>query len=456
MTRTLPRRLGFWSAVAVLIGSSIGSGIFRSPAGIADRLPAAGALLGVWVVGGALALCGALTLAEVAGALPETGGIYVFIREGWGELPAFLFGWTELVIIRAAALGALSTAFAEYLLRVLGDDPRVAPYDQWVHYVAAVAIVVVGLVNCRGVRWGAFMQNATTVVKCGGLLVLVGLALALGSRVGGASTHSVTPDGAIGIVPFGTALVSVLWVYDGWADVSFVGGEVDDPARNLPKVLIVGTVSVIAIYVLANLAYLAVLPIGELRHSHLVAADVASRLVGPVGVVAIGVIVMVSTLGTLNGSMMTGPRVLWAMAHDGLLFRRLAAVHPRYETPYVAILVTTMLGVIFVSLRSFEQLADTFVTAILPFYALAVAAIFPLRRRPAYQPAFRAAGYPVTPVFFIAATLYLLMAALADASARLPTACVFMVILAGIPVYWIVRRNRVTPDAASPGSIRRS
>ena len=445
--KTLPRRLGFWSAVAVLVGSSIGSGIFRSPAGIADRLPAPLPLLGVWVAGGALALCGALTLAEVAGAFPETGGIYVFVREGWGELPAFLFGWAELVIIRAAALGALSTAFAEYLLRALGYDPQIAPYAGWVHYIAAVAIAMVGVVNYRGVQWGALMQNVTTLIKCGGLLLLVVVALAVGRHAAGASyqpSHVSSPSpGAIGIIPFGTALVSALWVYDGWADVSFVAGEVDDPVRNLPRVLILGTLSVIAIYVLANIAYLTVLPISELRHSHLVAADVANRVIGPTGVVVVGVIVMLSTLGTLNGSMMTGPRVLWAMGRDGLLFKRLGAVHPRFETPYVAIIVATVMAIIFVSFRTFEQLADTFVTAILPFYALAVAAIFPLRRRHAgYHPPFKVVGYPVTPIIFVVATLYLLVDALADPSARIPTACVFLVILLGIPVYRIARLKK--------------
>ncbi|HXC24498.1 MAG TPA: amino acid permease [Gemmatimonadaceae bacterium] len=445
MNTTLPRRISFWSAVAILVGSTIGSGIFRSPAGIADRLPAPVPLLGVWVVGGMLALCGALTLAEVSGAFPDTGGLYVFIREGWGELPAFLFGWAELVIIRAAALGALSTAFAEYLIRVLGYDPRSAPYDHWVHYIAAAAIAVVGWLNCRGVRWGTLLQNATTLIKCGGLLVLVVLALALGRHAAGGHplpSVPVQPPTSSGIVAFGLALVSVLWVYDGWADVSFVAGEVDNPTRNLPRVLLLGTVLVIAIYVLVNVAYLTVLPISELRHSHLVAADVADRLVGRSGVVAIGLIVMISTFGTLNGSMITGPRVLWAMAHDGLLFKALAKVHPRYETPYVAILVTMALGIVFVSLQTFEQLADTFVTAILPFYALAVAAVFPLRQRASYHPPFRTLGYPVTPIFFIAATLYLFVTAFADPTARVPTGVVFLVILAGIPVYRVIKKNR--------------
>ena len=300
--RDLPRRIGLWSAVAVLIGSTIGSGIFRSTAAIADRLPGPLPLLALWVTGGLIVLCGALTLAEVAGAYPATGGLYVFIREGWGPLPAFLFGWAELVIIRAAALGAISTTFAEYFLRSLGFDPGVAPYDEWVHYVAAGAIAVMGLLNYTGVRRGTLVQNVLTVLKVGGLMALTIVALGALPRAGGHFTPA-APPGSFGIVPFALALVSVLWVYDGWADVSFVGGEVRDPRRNLPRALVLGTLAVVAIYLLANIGYLSVLSIDEIRHSRLVAADVADRLVGSAGVAAVGVVVVLSTLGTLSSSM---------------------------------------------------------------------------------------------------------------------------------------------------------
>src|SRR5918911_3783446 len=173
---SLPRRLDLLGAVAVLIGSTIGSGIFRSPASIADRLPGALPLMAVWTVGGVLALCGALTLAEVAAALPRTGGIYVFIREGWGRLPAFLFGWAELVMIRAAALGAVATTFAEYALRMRGYDPSRAPYDGYVHYLAAASIVALAAVNVVGVRWSALVLGVTSVAKYGALLFIVAIA----------------------------------------------------------------------------------------------------------------------------------------------------------------------------------------------------------------------------------------------------------------------------------------
>ena len=434
---SLPRRLGLWSAIAVLVGSTIGSGIFRSPAGIADKLPGPLPLLAIWLTGGIFALCGALTLAEVAGAFPRTGGVYVFIRESWGRLPAFLFGWAELVLIRAAALGAISTTFSEYFIRVLGHDPRVAPYSQYVHYVAAVAILLTATFNYVGIKWGALVQNVTTLAKTGALLAIIVLALVIGlPQTGGHFTPAV-PPGSFDTARFGLALVSVLWVYDGWADVSFVGGEVQDPQRNLPRVLIGGTLIVITLYALANVAYLAVLPVEEIRHSKLVAADVADKLVGITGVAFVSIAVMISTFGTLNGSVMTGSRILFAMAADGALFKPIAIVHPKFQTPSVAIALEAGLGVLFVLLGTFEQLADTFVTAIVPFYALAVGAVFILRRKPEYQPPFRVPGYPVVPAIFIVATILLLGNAIIDPSSRVATLAVIGVILLGIPVYFI-------------------
>jgi basic amino acid/polyamine antiporter, APA family len=438
---SLPRRLGLWSAVAVLVGSTIGSGIFRSPASIADKLPGPLPLLAIWLTGGIFALCGALTLAEVAGALPRTGGVYVFIREAWGRLPAFLFGWAELVLIRAAALGAISTTFSEYLLRVLGHDPRVAPYSRYVHYVAAVAIVLTATFNYVGIKWGALVQNVTTLAKTGAVLVIIVLALAIGLPQRGGHFTPAVPPGSFSFARFGLALVSVLWVYDGWADVSFVGGEVKDPERNLPRVLIYGTLIIIALYLLANVAYLAVLPVEEIRQSKLVAADVAERLMGTAGVAFVSVAVMVSTFGTLNGSVMTGSRILFAMAADGLLFKPIASVDKRFHTPGVAIALGAALGVVFVLLGTFEQLADTFVTAIVPFYALAVAAIFVLRRGPGYMPPFRVPGYPVVPIIFIVATVLLLGNAIIDPASRWPTLGVLGVILLGIPIFFLAGRG---------------
>jgi len=386
-------------------------------------------------MGGVLALCGALTLAEVASALPRTGGIYVMLQEGWGELVGFLFGWSELVMIRAAALGAVATTFAEYAIRLVAPS-----HGDLVHIVAAIAIVIFAALNIIGVKWSTMLLGWTTLAKYGALVFIVGAAVIVGSSRPGAPAPA--PVGTVTASAFGIALVAVLWAYDGWADLSFIGGEVTNPEKTLPRALIGGTLAVIAIYVAANFAYIAVLPISRIQTSPLVAADVAQQLVGNWGVSLISIAVVLATIGTLNASLLTTPRIFFAMADDGLLFRAIAAVHPKYKTPYRAIGLSAALGVAFVLARTFDQLADTFITAIVPFYALAVAAIFPLRRRATYQPPYRVPGYPIVPALFVLATLYILASAIADPRTRWGTLAVLGGALAGIPVYYIARRRR--------------
>jgi len=340
------------------------------------------------------------------------------------------------VMIRAASLGAISTTFAEYLIRVTGNDPLVAPYSGYTHYVAAAAIIVAGATNYIGVRTAGTVQNITTLAKVGGLFIIISLAFVIALPSSGGHYTPAAPPGSFSIGAFGLALVSVLWVYDGWADVSFVAGEVEHPQRNLPRILITGTLAIIVIYALANLAYLAVMPIEEMRQSKLVAADVAQRLMGAAGVAFIATVVMISTFGTLNGTMITGPRVIWAMADDGLLFRPLGRIHRRYKTPSTSIAVITVIGVAFVLVGTFEQLADAFVTAIVPFYALAVASVFVFRRRADYAPPFRVPLYPIVPAIFILSTIFLLSNAIIDPGSRWQTLGVLGGIVAGIPVYF--------------------
>ncbi len=450
---SLPRRLGLISAIAVLVGSTIGTGIFRSPAGIATKVPFEGLYLLLWVMGGFFSLCGALTLAELAGALPRTGGVFVYLREGWGRLPAFLFGWGELVIIRASALGAISTAFAEYFLRLLGNEN-----PKTVHYVAAAAIFVVAVFNILGVKLGALVQNLTTGAKYGALIVLVLIAFLIEAKNPSPVTVQASDStGGFSLAMFGLAFISLLWAYDGWADVTFVSGEVKQPEKFLPRTLIFGTLAVIAIYLLANLAYLHLLDINEIANSKLVAADVAYRIIGNGGVNFVSIAVMVSAFGTLNGSMMTGPRIFFAMADDGLFFKKIASVHPRFKTPYLAISLAATMAIIFVLLRTFEQLADTFVLGIWPFYALGVAAVYTLRRkRPDLPRPYKTPGYPVTPALFILAVLFLIGNALLNdiryyiaqfAGGPNPyewsgALMVAGIILAGIPVYYIWKAPR--------------
>jgi amino acid transporter len=287
------------------------------------------------------------------------------------------------------------------------------------------------------VKWGSGVINLTTIAKYGGLLFIILVALALGLPQTGGHFTPAAPPGSFSMSMFGLALVSVLWAYDGWGDLSYVAGEVKDPQKNLPKALIIGTVAIIVIYLLANLAYLAVLSVEEMRRSPLVAADVAQRVLGQPGVAFVGVTVMLSTFGSLTASLFASPRIFFAMAEDGLFFRSVAKVHPRFHTPHVAIGINIVLAVVFVLIRTFEQLADAFVTAIIPFYALAVAAMFVLRKRPDYDPAFRAPGYPIVPALFVLSTLYLLVNALIDPASRGATALTLGIVAVGIPVYYM-------------------
>jgi amino acid transporter len=435
----LQRKLGVWSATAVVIGSTIGSGIFRSPAGIADKLPGPLPMMAVWVAGGIFALCGALTMAEVASALPQTGGIYVFCRDAWGRLAAFLFGWGQISMIRAASLGGIAITFAEYFFRVMGFDPHPVTLGiSRVNWTAAGAIAITGVFNYIGVRFASGVINFTVIAKYGGLLFIVIVAFAFGLPHYGVSHYTpAVPPGSFTLPAFGLALVSTLWAFDGWADLAYNAGEVLNPGRNLPRALIGGTLAVLGIYLAANLAYMAVLPIGEIRTSQLVAADVAQRLLGGAGVAFVSITVMISTFGTLNTVLFTSPRVFFAMADDGLFFRPVAKIHPRFGTPFVAITLVAALGMVFVLLLPFEQLADTFVTAFLPFYLLAVASVFKLRGTPGYNPTFRVPLYPLVPLLFIASVLYLLGNSVVQESSRIPTLAVLGVLLLGIPVYYI-------------------
>jgi amino acid transporter len=426
----LVRRLGLWQSIGLVIGITIGSGIFRTPAVIATRVPDPTLMLAVWVLGGLISLCGALSVAELAASLPHTGGWYVYLRAAWGRLAGFLFGWSELVLIRASATGAIATVFSEYLQRSLGFPP----VPTRTNIIAAVTIVFSAIVNIRGAQVGAAFTTVSTIAKFGALAALTLLAFLLGGPDASA-THFTTSAGAVQPGLFGLAIISVLYAYDGFADVAFAAGEVKDPQRTLPRAIIGGTVAIIAIYLAANLAYLYVNPIDRLAESPLIAADTMQAIVGRVGVAFVSVVVTVSTFGALIGIMLTAPRVFFAMADEGLFFPVMARVHPRYHTPYIAISLAAVLGVAFVLTRTFEQLSDTFVLSIWPFYGLAVAGLYRLRRRTDVPRPYEVPGYPVLPAVFIAGVAYLVGNALVTDPVW--TSVTFAIVLAGIPVYYV-------------------
>lgn len=432
----LPRTLGLWSAVAILVGITIGSGIFRVPATIAGVVGSPMAFLGVWVLGGLVTLTGALAIAELAAMFPRSGGILPYLHEGWGPFPAFLAGWAELTVIRASAVGGISTIFAEYLTHFVPMSPM------QVRYVAAGTIILIAFLNWVGVSYASALMNVTTVLKYGALLGITLFAFGAGQGTVSNLTHA-DPAAVVGISAIFTALVPVMWTYDGWSNLAAVGGEVKEPGRNLPRALIIGTAAIVVIYLLINAAYLYLVPIGEMPSVRLVAATAAERipLFGAAGAAIVSGIVMLSCFGSTNGSILTGPRVWFAMADRGLFFPVLARVSPRFKTPSVAIWAAAAVSVIYVLRNDFATLADRFILGSWPFYALAVAAVYRLRRlRPDAERPYRTLGYPVTPAIFLLASFLMMGNALVTDPAG--TGFTFGVIATGIPVYFVWRAFR--------------
>jgi len=427
----LSRRLGFWSSIGFVIGMTIGSGIFRTPAVVAARTGDARVTLAVWLIGGIVTMCGALSIAELAAITTDTGGIYAYLRESWGRGSAFVFAWAELVLISSAGLAGIAAVFGEYTLRSLGYDA--AAYPHAAQYIAAGAIAATTIANVVGVRVGAAVTGLSTVAKFSALAFLVTASTVLGARAGGSTTHFVASAAPAAARAFGLAFISVLWAYDGFADLPFIAGEVVNAERTVPRAIITGTLLIIGIYLAANVAYLYVLPFSQVVQSPLIAADTMQAIFGQWGVSFVAVAVMLSTLGAVNSHMLGIPRIFFAAADDGIFFRRLAKVHPRYHTPYVSIILIGVMGIAFELLGTFEQFADTFILTVWPFYGLAVAGLYRMRSRTPRTTGYRVPGYPIVPGIFIAACVYLVGSALVDDPRW--TTITFAIMLADVPVY---------------------
>jgi len=424
----LPRRLGFVVATATVIGTIIGSGIFRMPGAVAAEVGSAGGVITVWVLGGVISLCGALSLAELAAAFPRSGGLFVYLREVYGDGVAFLFGWTML-IVTPTAVAAVALVFGEYLGAVV---PLSAVATRG---VAALVIVVVSAAAYRSVDGVASLLTASSAAKVAALALLV-LAAFLAADGGSGSFERGAPAadearwGGVGL-----ALVAALWAYNGFQDMVSVAGEVRDPARVIPRALTAGLLVVVAVYVAANAAYLYVLPYAALRESSVVASDAMVRVMGDRGAQAVAAMVMLSTFGAIVGLTLTNPRVFYAMAGAGLLFAPLARVHPRFRTPHVAVVTHGAIAFACVWVRTFEELAAAFVLGVWPFLALATAGVLVLRRtRPDLVRPYRTPGYPLVPLVFIAGTLWVVGSALV-AQPRTTLAGVGLTLL-GIPIRW--------------------
>ncbi|MDP2955004.1 MAG: amino acid permease [Longimicrobiales bacterium] len=433
---SLPRVLGLWDIVSIVVGGVIGSGIFIVPAAIASQLSSPVLFLGVWVVGGILSFFGALAFAELAAAYPQAGGAYVYLREAYGPMVAFLFGWTLFLVVDSGAIATLAVAFSTtYLPYFVPLSPVAAKL------VSAAMVAGLVAVNYVGVRQGANLQNVLTVIKFG---ALVGVCGAVVLFVDGETSHLVTPA-----IPspswslaggFGVALVAVLWAYKGWEGASYSTGETRDPARNLPWGLFIGTVAIIGIYLATNLAYLYVFPTADIAVSQRVASDAMSLAIGPLGASAVALVILFSIVGAANQVLLTSPRVYFAMSKDELFFRGMAHVHPRYQTPHVAIVAMGVWAIVLSLSGTFQQLFTYVIFGQWIFFGLTVGAVFILRRkRPDLPRPYRTTGYPLTPALFILGALGISLSTLVNELWN-ALAGVFIIAL-GLPAYFYWKRK---------------
>jgi amino acid transporter len=449
----LRRDVGLAVGVALVVNATIGTGIFKTPAKVARLSGSLSASFAVWIVGAVVALAGAITLAELAAAVPRTGGIYEYLRRSFGPSVAFLFAWTKLVLLIPSAVGSFARLAAEATAALLGLAPDATRDTR----VALAFLVVAAGANLAGVRTSALQQAALTAAKYGGvaLLAVLGLAAALPSS--GVPVPAEPPPFADAPTFAGcfAALVSVMWAYDGWADLSSLAGEVRDPGRSLPRALVAGTVAIALVYLAANAGYARVLGLEGLRRSttgsNMVAANLAALTLGDLGRRLLSALLLVSCLGGAMSSLLTGSRVFVPLATDGHVLGWLGALSPRTAVPTRAVLVSAVLGGVYVTVRSFEQLTEAFVVGYFPFYVLAVVAVFRLRaKEPDLPRPFRVPLWPLPPIVFLAGAIVLLVGAAGDVDRNGLVA--FAVMLTGLPVAWVhaARARRRASQARSP------
>jgi APA family basic amino acid/polyamine antiporter len=440
----LARALGLREAAAIIIGGIIGSGIFMTPSMVSREVGTPTLTLLVWVVASGLAFCGALSFAELGASIPRTGGTYQFLRVAYATpLVAFLCGWAFFFVDGTGAIASLATTFATYSGFFLS---RFAPMTgTMLRIVAVLTIAVIAAINYVGVRAGGRAQVIFTTLKVAALIAIIVAGL---TSTGGwdhfRTLPAARPQGALG-PRFATAMIGALFSYAGWSYTSYVAGEIENPRRNLPLSIILGMVIVLAIYLAVNVAYMKVLPFADLQQSALVASDAMQRVIGPRSAGLIAAAVMVSTIGALNAVTLAYARIAYAMANDGLFFRRLSTVHPRYQTPANAIIVQGLVAAAFALSGSFEQIIDYFAFIDYFFFGLAVASVIILRRRfPQMPRPFKMWGYPVTPVLFLGTTAWYLSQVLIHRFRE--TMVGIGILLLGIPFYWYWRRAQATTE----------
>ncbi|HBL25330.1 MAG TPA: amino acid permease [Acidobacteria bacterium] len=451
----LVRGLGAWDAALLTVGSVVGTGIFLTTSDMAKVLPHGGLLLCVWIAGGLLTLAGALTYAELGVMFPHAGGLYHYLKEAYGPLCGFLYGWIAFLVIMSGGIATIAVGFGQYLASFVPALAQTAwglqvpglPALQvtGVQLAAVAAILVLTAVNHLGLEEGAWVQNVLTVLKVGSILVfgVLGLLVQAPARAPEVVAAAAAPDLLSGafLAAFGFAMISVLWTYDGWYGLTCSAGEVRDPARNLPRGLILGTLAVILLYVLLNLAYLRALPAAAMGGEPRIAEAAALRLFGDGGARLLSLAVLVSAFGCLSSTILYSSRLYLPMAADGLFFRSLARVHPRFRIPVRSLWAQSGWAVLLALSGTYAQLYTYVVFASVVFHAATAAAVFVFRRtRPGLPRPYRTWGYPVIPALFILACLLLIGNTL-WASPRESLLGLALLVL-GLPAYAWFRRRR--------------
>ncbi len=434
MTEQLQRTFNLRDLIMIVIGTVIGSGIFIVPAVVLRQTDGnIGLALLVWIVAGALSFFGALTYGELGAMAPHTGGLYVYIREAFGALPAFLYGWTLFTVMSNGAIATLAVAFALYLNQLMPLHPLLQKI------VALAMIMVVAAINILSTRKSAGVQNWTTGIKVGAIVVMSMVLLAMGKGFSQTTVAFWPESFKLSLLSgIGIAMVSVLWAYEGWQYVTYSAGEALDPQRTFPRSIALGTVALIAIYLLANVAYLAALGPAQAAQSERIAAQATGAIMGPTAGKLIAVAILVSMFSAANAIILTTSRVYFTMARDGVFFRRFAEIHPHYGTPATAIVWSAICALVFAATGTFEELLTYVVFAGWIFYALGAASIFVYRRRHPEMPRpFRVPGYPWTPWLFILAATAIVVNTLISQPSRALVG--IGIVLAGTPAFYIWR-----------------
>jgi APA family basic amino acid/polyamine antiporter len=430
------RRLGVFDTTMIVVGGIIGAGIFLNPAIVAQRVHTTPFILAAWIIGGGIALIGALTFAELGAKRPQAGGGYVYLTEAFGPLPAFLYGWTFLIIINSGGIAAVAVTFARYTADLFHLS------SNYIKPLAAALLVALSGVNYFGVRSGSVTQNIFTVLKLVALAILIGAGIFFASGAPPAQNDVASVESFGTVRALGYALIPVLFAYGGWQYSNNIASEIVEPERTLPKALAIGTAIVLAVYLLANVAYIRALGPTGLANSLAPAADTMRAIMGPAGGALMAAGIMVSTIGFVNSGVLSAPRMLQAMASDGLFFRFAARLHPRYHTPAGGIMLQAAWAIILVMSGTYGQLLDYVVFADWIFFGLIVCTVFAYRRRDgasSHATTYRTPGYPLLPALFVVSAVFVVVSVIISNPRNAMLGAALMAL--GIPAFIFWRRS---------------